>query len=328
LLGTTAEILSSTLQRWQAEDQLRRVNNRLEQQVKIRTTELSDTITLLQQEIKERERAEAEIQQMVETLEQRVAARTDEVATFFDLTVLASQSANLIAVFEQALPRILEVTRSRIICLHLLEADRTGLYLAAQQNLPGDARGLLQSVELTPIFQRWLQQPNDPLVTTTLSQLATLPPAFHLPECQTYLGAQIRVGHQTEGILSCYRFTERGFGLDEIALVTVLAEQLGMEMSSNCEVELYQIMVETLNNVVKHAAAGRLILHLTHVHPHLHLLIADDGRGFDLTQTEGGLGLRNIRERVARLNGQLSIFSEPGHGARLEALIPYPMEDN
>ena len=34
--------------RWQAEAELREINDRLEQQVKIRTSELSDTIQLLQ----------------------------------------------------------------------------------------------------------------------------------------------------------------------------------------------------------------------------------------------------------------------------------------
>ncbi|MFN8458380.1 MAG: histidine kinase [Anaerolineae bacterium] len=393
------------------------------------------------------EESRQSLQDLTQNLEQRVAARTDELAAFFDLTILAGQAVNLVDVFEQALPHILEVTNSRIICLHLLlEADYTGLYLVAHQNLPDEARKSLQSVPLTPAFKRWLQQPNDPLMTITLSQLETLPPAFHLPACQTYLGAQIRVGHQTEGILSCYRFTERGFGLDEIALVTALAEQMGLmlenyrlrlhteemavlqerqrlardlhdsvtqslyslslfsraareaaedsdmerlthslnelerntlhalremrlllyelrpadleqegliravelrldtverrlglkldvqmdefpNMPPDYEAELYYIIVEAMNNITKHAAASALMLRLAQVDGHLHLQIADDGHGFDGSQTTGGLGLRNIQERVARLNGQLSIFSQPGCGVRLEAIIPYPVEE-
>ncbi|MCB0212907.1 MAG: PAS domain-containing protein, partial [Anaerolineae bacterium] len=444
LLGTVAEMLSSTLQRWQAEAKLHTLNDQLEQQVKLRTTELSDTVGLLQQEIVERERAEAEIQQMVETLEQRVAARTEELATFFDLTVLAGQATHLNDVFEQALPRIVELTRSRAISVHLFEPDHTGLQLAAQQNLSAASRLRLQYVDLPSHFQQWLQQPNDPLMTTTLAQLALLPSNFHLPQCQTYLGAQIRSGNRVAGLLSCYRFTDRGFGLDEIALVTAIAEQMGMmlethrlrqkaeemavlqerqrlardlhdsvtqslyslslfsragreaaedgdidrlnhslqelehntlhalremrlllyelrpadleqegliqavklrlntverrvglrldvrldelpDMPSGCEVELYHIIEEAMNNVIKHAAATSLTLHLIRVDPDLQLHIVDDGRGFDLSHTKGGLGLSNIRERVAQLNGRLSIVSEPGHGTRLEAVIPCPI---
>jgi signal transduction histidine kinase len=99
-------------------------------------------------------------------------------------------------------------------------------------------------------------------------------------------------------------------------------------MSPSHEVELYHIILEALNNIVKHAAAGRLTLQLTHANGQIHLRIVDDGQGFDPMQTSGGLGLRNIRERVARLDGQLSIASEPSRGTRLEAVIPYRVEVN
>ena len=38
------------------------------------------------------------------------------------------------------------------------------------------------------------------------------------------------------------------------------------------------------------------------------------------------MGLDNMRERVARLGGRLSVVSEPGNGTRLEAMIPYQAE--
>ena len=97
-------------------------------------------------------------------------------------------------------------------------------------------------------------------------------------------------------------------------------------LSPSQEVELYHIVVEALNNVVKHAAATRVALHLTQADRHLRLRIVDDGQGYDPAQTKGGMGLRNIRERVARLDGQLTISSEPGGGTRLEAVIPCRVE--
>ena len=101
-----------------------------------------------------------------------------------------------------------------------------------------------------------------------------------------------------------------------------------MGLSSDQEVDLYHIVVETLNNVIKHAAATRVSLQLTQVDGYLHLRIADDGQGFDPAQTRGGMGLNNIRERVARLDGRLTISSEPGSGTRLEAVIPYRVEES
>jgi signal transduction histidine kinase len=78
---------------------------------------------------------------------------------------------------------------------------------------------------------------------------------------------------------------------------------------------------------VKHAAATRVSLELTQADGALHLRVTDDGRGFDPAQTKGGMGVRNIQERVARLGGQLFIDSEPGGGTRLEAAIPCRVEE-
>ncbi len=121
------ELEQEITERIKMEAALQEARDKLEEQVKNRTAELRDTVVQLQKEIAERERAEAEIQKMVETLEQRVAARTDELVTFFDLILLAGQAATPIDVIEQALPRILEVTRSRAICIHLFDADQTNL---------------------------------------------------------------------------------------------------------------------------------------------------------------------------------------------------------
>ena len=162
------------------------------------------------------------------TLEQRVADRTEELTAFFDLILLAGQAVNLTDIVEQALPRIIEVTRSHAICIHLLDADRTTLRLAAQQSLSAHDQARLQTVKPRPEFQRWLQQPNDPLASTALPGTTLLPPALRPPGFKTYLGAQIRIGQRIEGVLSYFRFTDQGYGVDEIALGTALAEQMGL----------------------------------------------------------------------------------------------------
>jgi signal transduction histidine kinase len=114
---------------------------------------------------------------------------------------------------------------------------------------------------------------------------------------------------------------ERRVGLQ---LDVQLDEIAGLPASH--EVHLYHIIVEALNNVVKHAAATRLTLQLAQTDGHVRLWIADDGRGFDASQVDQGLGLATMRERVARLGGQLAIASEPGRGTQLEAVIPYQAE--
>ena len=203
------------------------------EQVSARTAELSDTVILLKQEIAERERAEAEIQQMVGTLEQRVADRTEELTAFLDLVLLAGQAVSLDDIVDQALSRIIEVTRSRALCVHLVDADGATLRLAAQQGLSAREEAHVQSVRLRPAFRRWLQQPNDPLVSTDLSEIVLLPSALRLPGFHTYLGAQIRIGQQIAGLLSYFRPGDEGFGVDEVALGTALAEQMGLVLETD-----------------------------------------------------------------------------------------------
>ena len=224
----TQQLEQEIVEQRKLEEALQVSRDELERQVKARTVELSDTIALLKQEIIERERAETEIQRMVNTLEQRVAARTEELTAFLDLILLAGQAVNLTDIVEQALTRIIEVTRSQAICVHLLDAEGVTLWLADQQGLSAHHRARVQSVKLHPSFQHWLQQPNDPLVSSALSTTRRLPPPFRLRGFKSYLGAQMRVGPRVSGLLSYFRFTDEGFGVDEVALGTALAEQMGL----------------------------------------------------------------------------------------------------
>ncbi|MCB0084418.1 MAG: hypothetical protein KDE47_25935, partial [Caldilineaceae bacterium] len=85
MLRTATEMAASALQRWQAQANLRVLNDQLEQQVVERTAELRNTVAQLHAEIEERQRAEDALQAARASLEQRLADRTLELATFFDL---------------------------------------------------------------------------------------------------------------------------------------------------------------------------------------------------------------------------------------------------
>ena len=55
----------------------------------------------------------------------------------------------------------------------------------------------------------------------------------------------------------------------------------------------------------------------------LRLEVRDDGVGFDREQVAGGVGLRNMHERLAAVGGELAIVSSPGRGTRVIASIPF-----
>jgi len=90
---------------------------------------------------------------------------------------------------------------------------------------------------------------------------------------------------------------------------------------------LYRLVQEALTNIAKHAAARHVLIRLERVPggamaEAIHLAVADDGRGAELSLPTRGLGLIGMRERVAALEGELTLSSRPGKGFELHARIP------
>lgn len=99
---------------------------------------------------------------------------------------------------------------------------------------------------------------------------------------------------------------------------------LDQRLDEQTETVLYRIIQEAVNNVVKHAAASKLTLQLIKDHDGIALTIEDNGNGFDTAKSADfeGIGLRNIRSRVAMLDGTIDIDSAPNRGTLLAIHIP------
>jgi two-component system NarL family sensor kinase len=89
-------------------------------------------------------------------------------------------------------------------------------------------------------------------------------------------------------------------------------------------VSVFRIAQEGLNNIVKHANATQVTLHVLDKEDELYFLLEDNGKGFNENKiaNRSGLGLRNIRERARLLNGQAEINSTPDVGTVIEVHIP------
>jgi signal transduction histidine kinase len=100
-------------------------------------------------------------------------------------------------------------------------------------------------------------------------------------------------------------------------------------LAPEIEEGLYRVAVEALNNTLRHSFANSVTVRLSvRADPRapggeckegqtVNLEIVDDGVGFDpaaVRERGGGLGLRGMEERVARLGGQLALISSPGKG--------------
>ena len=93
-------------------------------------------------------------------------------------------------------------------------------------------------------------------------------------------------------------------------------------LDSRKELILFRIVQEALNNIVKHAAATRIIIKL-HYDDLFTLDIADNGKGFDVDKTNtNGTGLINMKKRANMLNGKFTIESLPANGTNIKIEIP------
>jgi signal transduction histidine kinase len=95
-----------------------------------------------------------------------------------------------------------------------------------------------------------------------------------------------------------------------------------ISLSKDKEITLYYIAQEALNNVLRHARAKSVLVTIKQGRRNVIMEIRDDGCGFDPSHVDrAGLGLQNIRERTAQINGTLKIVSKPNHGTKIVVTV-------
>jgi signal transduction histidine kinase len=87
--------------------------------------------------------------------------------------------------------------------------------------------------------------------------------------------------------------------------------------------QIYHVVEEALNNIVKHAGTDRASLSLRAEGNRVLITVADSGTGFSQDDIDKGknLGLAGMRERLESVGGSLEIESSPGQGTRIRAEI-------
>jgi len=174
-----------------------------------------------------------QVQRHAEELEQRLAARTRELAAFFDLATLTARGRALSEILAPALTRIMDVAHCQTICVHLLDEEGSTLRLVSQRNLPDEARQRLGVMTVGDDFLRRISQVGDPITATDLARSSLMPDLLRLEGFQSYLGVSLRAGEHPLGWLSYYRASDGGFALDETALLTALAQQIGVVVENH-----------------------------------------------------------------------------------------------
>jgi signal transduction histidine kinase len=228
--------------------------------------------------------------------------RREPVSTYEDKNVAAHQIAALEVLREEEQKRLAREMHDEFgQLLAAMKIDLSDL----QQYLPKDNAKVLQRMD-------YIHELVNAMVTSVRRIIANLP-----PKVLEDLGLFNAVALLVENFEKRYKIR---------CDLTLPSQQAVVEQSTAAAV--YRIIQEALNNVVKHAEATQVSVHIDLLDACVMLYVTDNGKGMAASalQKPGSFGLIGISERVASLNGEIKVESTLGIGASIRIMIPKAMQ--
>jgi signal transduction histidine kinase len=110
--------------------------------------------------------------------------------------------------------------------------------------------------------------------------------------------------------------------VNESLLIQLIVNHDYQKRPISFEVQIYRIIQEFLSNVIKHAKASNMLIHIRDTETSLALILSDNGVGFDNSILKKGMGLKNIDSRIKSINAFSKWKSKKGNGSRLIIILP------
>lgn len=189
--------------------------------------------------------------------------------------------------------------------------------------------------QILPILQYSLETIRDSLPAASVEQRSKFEQVAGLVEQLGDIGRSIASKLRPDtldrlGLISTIEWCIKGFAA-RCGDIKVDFKVIGARktLAPEIEIVLYRIFQESLNNISKYAKAKHVEVLLTFSYPNIILTMRDDGIGFDPeenfgppTGRGGRIGLVGMRERVASVDGKLTIHSRKGKGTVIRAELP------
>ncbi|MCM3744325.1 histidine kinase [Sporosarcina luteola] len=118
-----------------------------------------------------------------------------------------------------------------------------------------------------------------------------------------------------------FKWIEKNYGL----IIHFNPELESKRYEGETETIVYRICQEAVFNALKYAEVDEMVVRLYEADGLLHLLVMDEGKGFELKNTDPkgtGLGIYGMKERAELVDGHLQIRSEIGKGTVLQLEVP------
>jgi len=110
--------------------------------------------------------------------------------------------------------------------------------------------------------------------------------------------------------------------VNQVKIFSDLNSFIEESVNDKFKLNVFRIVQEQLNNILKHAKATEVRISLVQTKNSIALSISDNGVGFDTSQKQKGIGLANIKSRASSFNGVADFVSQLGKGCVLTVLFP------
>ncbi len=187
----------------------------------------------------------------------------------------------------------------------LLVIKNRTLFALQNESLPADARAEFEQIE--------------EMATAALQNVRTI--SYDLRPYQL----------DRLGLTKTLRATVQRVAETSGIVFDAVIDDIDQALSKDDETNVYRIVQESLNNVMKHSGATNASVHITRSAQHITLTICDNGRGMNGASTSNGsspangpsgFGLQNMRERAEMLGGTLRLGTDEGGGVCVTIELP------
>jgi len=126
---------------------------------------------------------------------------------------------------------------------------------------------------------------------------------------------------------SIYEMTHDIMEVHPIKIFCSMDSGIHTLVNAKFNLNIFRIVQEQLNNIIKHAEASLVYINLTQTAENIVLSISDNGKGFNIHKKAKGIGIANIKSRAESFNGNASFNSAPGKGCVLMVLFPLELPE-
>ncbi len=93
-------------------------------------------------------------------------------------------------------------------------------------------------------------------------------------------------------------------------------------ISGKLKMNLYRILQELIYNINKHAQATFSVISIVLDNNNICMAVQDNGKGFVVSESANGIGMKNIEQRLKEVQGKINVRSSIGNGTNVFITIP------